>query len=131
MEISVRLTSHPLESWELSFPLDGSSGVVLVFYGVVRREEQNHWIEALHYEAYETMAKEELFRICQELGKRYPCQRVEVVHRVGKVPVGEASLGIRVFARHRSEALGLLTELVDRLKERVPIWKAPCTINNS
>ena len=122
MKIYIAITREPLASRGVSCA-DGSSGAVLEFAGIVRGEEEGAPIAALDYEAYETMARSEMERSVRELSAKYPCQKVEVSHRIGRVPVGEASILVRVEAKHRAEALGLLTEFMDRLKRDVPIWK--------
>lgn len=102
---------------------DGVSGAVVEFAGVVRGDEDGAPITALDYEAYEAMARTEMERILQELSARFPCQAVEVLHRIGRVPVGEASILVRVEAKHRTEAFGMLAEFMNRLKQDAPIWK--------
>ena len=122
MKIHIAITREPLESRGVSCA-DASSGAVLEFAGIVRGEEEGAPIAALDYEAYEAMARSEMERIVRELSAQYPSQKVEVSHRVGRVPAGEASILVRVEAMHRAEAFGLLTEFMNRLKRDVPIWK--------
>jgi molybdopterin synthase catalytic subunit len=122
MKIQVEITREPLESRGVS-GADGASGAVIEFAGIVRGEEEGVAIAALDYEAYEAMARSEMERIVRELSARYPCHSVEITHRMGRVPRGEASILVRAEAKHRAEALGMLTELMDRLKRDVPIWK--------
>ena len=69
------------------------------------------------------MARRVLEGHLAELAARHPCTAVHFIHRTGWVPVGEASLFIRVLSSHRKEALALLGEAIDRLKTDVPIWK--------
>jgi molybdopterin synthase catalytic subunit len=122
MNIVVEITRDPLEPG--IEPLGGSgSGAVVVFSGVVRPEENGQRIAALDYEAYEPMAGDEMRRILEELAVRFPCDAAEVRHRIGRVGAGEASIMVRIAAKHRAEAFGLLTEFMDRLKKDVPIWK--------
>ena len=102
---------------------DASIGAVVEFAGLVRGEEDGVAIAALDYEAYEDMAQSEMERIAAELSKAYPCRSFEVTHRIGRVPVGEASILVRIEAKHRAEAFGMLAEFMDRLKRDVPIWK--------
>jgi len=122
MKIRVEITKEPLMAREAG-RADGGIGAVVEFAGIVRRDEDGASISALHYEAYEAMAKTEMERIVGELAARFPCQAVEVVHRIGRVPVGEASITVRIEAKHRAEAFSLLTEFMNRLKQDVPIWK--------
>jgi molybdopterin synthase catalytic subunit len=101
----------------------GGIGAVVEFAGVVRGEEDGAAIAALDYEAYEKMAQSEMEKIARDLAGQFPCDSIEVIHRIGRVPVGEASIVVRIEAKHRAEAFGMLGEFMDRLKRDVPIWK--------
>ncbi|RYD46185.1 MAG: hypothetical protein EOP83_30065 [Verrucomicrobiaceae bacterium] len=80
-------------------------------------------LPGLFYEAYEPMARKVLETHLRELGEIHGCDAVLFIHRTGWVPVGEASLHIRVLSSHRVEALRYLADSIDRLKLDVPIWK--------
>jgi len=99
-------------------------GAVLEFSGVVRELENGTKIRGLRYEAYEPMARMQLEKICAELSAKHACAEIWFIHRLEFVPVGEASLYIRISASHRKPALALMAELIDRLKTDVPVWKA-------
>ncbi len=98
-------------------------GACVEFQGIVREIEQGAALAGLHYEAHESMARRHLERIFKELGAAHPCEAVVFIHRLGWVPVGEASLFVRVLSAHRGEALRFLAEAIDRMKADVPIWK--------
>jgi len=98
-------------------------GACLEFSGIVRELEKDKKIPGLIYEVYEPMARTQLEKNFQELAAKHPCEEVVFVHRLGFVPVGEASLFIRVQSRHRQPALAFMAELIDRLKADVPVWK--------
>jgi len=98
-------------------------GAHLDFFGLVRELENGGKIPGLFYEAYEPMARCELEKILQELAAKHPCEELVFIHRLDFVPVGEASLFIRICSRHRQASLALMGELIDRLKADVPIWK--------
>lgn len=98
-------------------------GAAIEFQGIVRELEDGDSLAGLFYEAYETMARRVLEGHLAELAALHPCTAVHFIHRTGWVPVGEASLFIRVLSSHRKEALALLGEAIDRLKTDVPIWK--------
>lgn len=102
---------------------DGGVGALAEFTGWVRGEENGAGIGGLVYEAYQPMAEREIERIVRELAASLPVAGVKVVHRIGRVPVGEAAIYVAVTARHRAEAFALLTGFMDRLKQDVPIWK--------
>jgi molybdopterin synthase catalytic subunit len=98
-------------------------GACLEFSGIVRELENGKKIPGLFYEAYEPMARAQLEKILAELAKKNPCDGILFIHRLDFVPVGEASLFIRICSRHRRAALEFMGELIDRLKADVPIWK--------
>ncbi|TFE68874.1 molybdopterin converting factor [Methylacidiphilum sp. Yel] len=125
MKIEIEMTDKPLHIAPLRLPLSGESGAVVEFWGLVRSSEGGQKIAALHYESYISMAKGLLYEIAQELLKKYPCQRLEVFHRIGPVAVGEPSVFLRIYSTHRSEAFQLAQEFINRLKSDVPIWKYP------
>jgi molybdopterin synthase catalytic subunit len=98
-------------------------GACVEFQGIVRELEQGQSLAGLQYEAHESMARKHLERIFEDLCTAHPCAAVLFIHRLGWVPVGEASLFVRVLSSHRGEALRFLAEAVDRMKADVPIWK--------
>jgi len=124
MDCEVLFTSEPIRVPERA---RGSReiGAVVEFHGIVRELEGEGKIAGLSYEAYEPMARREFDRIIAEVSDRHPIQAVLVIHRLGDVPVGEASLLVRVEAKHRGQALAFCGTLIDRMKEDVPIWKTP------
>lgn len=101
----------------------GGVGAVAEFRGLVRAEENGAAIGGLVYEAYQPMAEREIERIVRALAAERPVLGVRVVHRIGRVPVGEAAIYVGVAARHRAEAFAVLAGFMDRLKQDVPIWK--------
>ena len=99
------------------------TGAEVEFRGIVRETEQGRAIAGLDYEAHVPMAERQLHRILDQLHETWPCQAVWFIHRLGWVPVGEASLHIRVLASHREPAFHFCMALIDLLKKDVPIWK--------
>jgi molybdopterin synthase catalytic subunit len=99
------------------------TGASVDFLGIVRELEGDQRLKGLWYEAYEPMAQRLLERMFSEVNELYPAYNVYFVHRIGWVPVGEASLFIRVQTAHRGEAFGFLSEAITRMKRDVPIWK--------
>ncbi len=102
---------------------DRRAGAVVTFVGTTRNHNVGRRVLRLEYEAYERMAKQEMRRLAKEAGTRWPITRVAMVHRIGVVPVGDASVAIAVSGGHRTEAFEACHWLIDRLKEIVPIWK--------
>jgi len=100
-----------------------SDGAVLLFWGVVRNHHEGEAVDHLHYDAYEPMAEAKLAEIVGEARERWPVGAIAVVHRVGRLEVGEASVGIAVASPHRAEAYDASRFIIEELKRRVPIWK--------
>lgn len=122
METQIVFTTEPIIPPALAL-LSHEIGACLEFQGIVRETEHDRQLTGLHYEAHEPMARRHLSRIFDELCAVHPCAAVVFIHRLGWVPVGEASLFIRVISAHRGEALRFLAEAIDRMKADVPIWK--------
>jgi molybdopterin synthase catalytic subunit len=122
MEIDIQFTAEPIVIPPGNLP-SREIGAVVEFHGIVREMEDERALEGLFYEAYETMARKVLHRHLVELGEIHGCAAVFFIHRTGWVPVGEASLYLRVASSHRAEALRFLADSIDRLKLDVPIWK--------
>ena len=123
MEIEIQLTDRPIAENILPPRQPGAVGAWLEFRGVVRGEENGRTIRAIEYEAYPEMAGREIRRLLQEISARHPCRTAKVIHRVGVIPVGETAIYVGVASPHRGEAIALLAEFMDRLKQDVPIWK--------
>ena len=119
-----RIVDHPIELERLLDAVrDPSAGAIATFLGTTRTTNRGRAVLRLQYEAYGEMAEAELQRIGVEAAKRWELTRVSIVHRVGIVPVGEASVAVAVSAPHRAEAIHACHFAIDRLKEVVPIWK--------
>jgi molybdopterin synthase catalytic subunit len=102
---------------------DPAAGGTTLFVGTTRDENDGRVVERLEYEAYESMAIEEMRRIGDAIAKRWPVVAVAMVHRIGVVPVGEASVAVAVSAAHREQAFAACRYGIDTLKATVPIWK--------
>jgi molybdopterin synthase catalytic subunit len=122
MRIEIHFTAEPIVVPTAVLP-SREIGAAVEFLGIVRELEDGAPLAGLHYDAYEPMARRVLLRHFEELAARHPCATVIFIHRTGWVPVGEASLFLRVLSSHRKEALAFLGESIDRLKQDVPIWK--------
>jgi molybdopterin synthase catalytic subunit len=119
----IRITKQPLDARVLQF--SRTEGAVVDFFGVVRAIENERMIDGIEYEAFESMAERQLALIADEAKDRYGLVSVVVHHRIGLVLVGEASLFVRVTARHRRAAFEGSSQIIERLKQAVPIWKHP------
>jgi molybdopterin synthase catalytic subunit len=122
--MSIRLTAHALDVAPLlaSVQSDGRGGTAL-FLGTVRRSPDDGEVAGIEYSAYAAMAEEELGRIVSEAREHWPEASVEVRHRLGYVPTGEASVAVAAAAPHRADAFAACRWVVDEVKRRAPIWK--------
>jgi len=103
---------------------DPAIGAVVTFVGLVRGETAGREVRCLEYEAYPEMAEETLRQIGDEIRARWPTIRqVAIVHRVGRLQVGETAVVIALSAAHRQDTFDALRYAIDRLKEIVPLWK--------
>lgn len=99
------------------------AGAVLLFLGCTRRHTAGRETVELTYDAYEEMAEKELAALEAEAQERWQLTECLIAHRLGTVPLGEASVAIVVASAHRRAAFAAGEWLIDTLKERVPIWK--------
>ncbi|MBZ5561051.1 MAG: molybdenum cofactor biosynthesis protein MoaE [Acidobacteriia bacterium] len=112
--------SAALLARELQAPEDGA---VVAFEGVVRNHSLSRKTLYLEYEAYEPMAVRKMQEIGEEAKRKFAIDRVGIVHRLGRLEIGETSVAIIVTAAHRHPAFEACHELINRLKKVVPIWK--------
>jgi molybdopterin synthase catalytic subunit len=124
MIVHVELTQEPITRPPLpAHTITSEAGAGVDFRGIVRGQEEGRTILALEYDAYVPMALHQMRRLLTELGAKHGCLAAGVIHRTGRIAVGEAAIHVQVVARHRTEAFRLMSEFMDRLKEDVPIWK--------
>ena len=101
----------------------GEDGAVVVFDGIVRNHTRNRQTLYLDYEAYEEMALKQMDALSREAISRFAVRHVTLVHRLGRLHVGETSVLIVVASAHRAQAFDACRWLIDTLKKTVPIWK--------
>jgi molybdopterin synthase catalytic subunit len=118
----VRLVREPIELLSLSgtTPADGA---LCLFVGVVRNENRGRPVVRLEYEAYQEMALPLMQEIAAETHRRFPVTLVRLVHRLGSLEIGAASVAVAVASPHRGEAFAACRFAIDTLKAQVPIWK--------
>lgn len=120
----ISLTLHPIDiGAAINQVITPTSGGLNVFIGTTRNHSFAREVKLLEYEAYEPMALHTIEQIEREAREKWPIHGVAIVHRLGRVPVGEASVVIAVSAAHRNEAFEACRFLIDTLKREVPIWK--------
>ena len=118
------IVREPIPSQQIADGIKaGRDGAVVVFEGVVRDNSRGRKTLYLDYEAYESMALNEMQRLSQAALERFAIRDVRLVHRLGRVVIGETSVLIVVAAAHRAAAFEACRWLIDSLKKTVPIWK--------
>lgn len=120
----VKVTGDSLRLEELmAWVASPSAGAISTFSGVTRDNFNGRRVVRLEYEAYVPMAEREMVKIVVAIRKRWQVVRVAIVHRIGVVPVSEASVIIAISSKHRDEGLAALRFAIDEVKAVVPIWK--------
>ena len=118
------LTREPIETQTLRrLVLDGTDGAIVDFVGVVRNNTKGRPTRYLDYECYEPMALRVMTEIGESIAASHAIGRIAMVHRLGRMEIGEASVAIVVAAPHRKPAFEAALEGINRLKKLVPIWK--------
>jgi len=117
----MHLTRHLLVVADLLAEVQSPErGGTCVFLGTVRNDGD---VTGIDYSAYEPMAFEVIAQILSEAHERWPGSRVILQHRLGVIPVGEASIAIAAAAPHRDEAFTACRYVIEEVKQRLPIWK--------
>ena len=120
----VILTDHALSLDRCIAAVRGEGmGGIVTFTGMVRLHSHGATIDHLEYEAYPAMALKVMTKLCEEIEAEIAGARVAVEHRVGRLAVGDVAVVIAAAAPHRAEAFAACRAMIDRLKDRVPIWK--------
>lgn len=118
------LTHHPINYPALTDAVRRPGcGAVCLFLGTVRDLTGDERTEFLEYEAYPAMAEKKLAEIEAEVHRRWPGGKLVLVHRLGRLEVGEISVAVAASSPHRAEAFAMCRYAIDTLKEVVPIWK--------
>jgi molybdopterin synthase catalytic subunit len=118
------LTRNPIDPRDLETTiLQGHDGGIVTFQGVVRNNTRGRATLRLEYECYEAMAIRKMAEIGREIAAQHAISRIAMVHRLGTMEIGEASVVIVVAAPHRKPAFDAALEGINRLKRLVPVWK--------
>ncbi len=99
------------------------AGAIALFYGIVRNENLGRSVQYLEYDAYPEMALKKMREVADEVRAKFPVAAVGVLHRIGRLEIGETSLLVAVSSGHRKEAFEACHFAVDRIKQIVPVWK--------
>jgi molybdopterin synthase catalytic subunit len=127
LESIINITPDPLDAGTIrslveSISLPGDGGIV-VFEGVVRDNARGRSVRYLEYDAYPEMALEQMRAIAADVESRWATDHLAMVHRIGRLEIGECSVVVAVACPHRAEAFAACQYAIDTLKARVPIFK--------
>jgi len=122
--MKIEFHQSPIPSDEILAAIKaGPDGAVVLFDGIVRNNTRGRQTLYLVYEAYEAMALEQMRALAVEATEKFAIRDVVLVHRLGKLEIGETSVLIAVASAHRGAAFDACRWLIDTLKKTVPIWK--------
>jgi len=128
----VVLTDQPLSLDRCLAAVRGEGmGGIVTFTGMVRLHSRGAVIDHLEYEAYAPMAVKVMARLCEEIEAEIAGARLAVEHRVGHLAIGDVAVVIAAAAPHRAEAFAACRAMIDRLKDRVPIWKKEVSVDGA
>jgi len=118
------LTREPIDGGVIARELlRGEDGAFVNFEGVARNNTKGRPTRYLEYECYESMAVKTMAQICRHIAEEFSIGRIAMVHRLGRIEIGETSVAVVVTAPHRRPAFDAALEGINRLKRTVPVWK--------
>ncbi len=120
----VRLTNDPIDyAASVESVRSTAAGAVVLFLGTVREMTEGRQTLALDYDAYPEMAVRKMEELVVQARERWPVTAVEIIHRLGRLELGDISISIALSCPHRREAFEAGRFLIDEFKQIVPIWK--------
>ena len=120
----IRVQAGAIRPEELLAAVRGDgNGAEALFVGAVRNENQGRRVLFLEYHAYPAMAEKEMTKLRDQALERFEISEVAIVHRIGRMEIGDAAVAIAVAAPHRAPAFDACRWIIDTLKQTVPIWK--------
>lgn len=120
----IQLTYEPIDSTTaLAHVQTSAAGAVVLFLGTTREFTNGRQTLRLEYESYPSMAERKLGELERAAADRWPIVRSCIIHRLGRVDLGEASVLVAVSTPHRRDAFAAASWLMDQIKQEVPIWK--------
>lgn len=120
----IQLTSEPIDFATMTEQVRSSeAGAVVLFLGTVREFTRGRQTLRLDYEAYPGMAEAKMRELLEQARARWPVIRAAIVHRLGRMELGDVSVAVAVSTPHRDQAFEAGRWLIDTLKDVVPIWK--------
>jgi molybdopterin synthase catalytic subunit len=122
--ILVRVAAAPVDPQEaLAFVSDRSAGGTCLFLGTVRDHSDSGDVTGLDYESWNELAERRLREIANDMASKWDVRRVALLHRTGRLDIGEVSVAVACSAPHRAEAFEACRHGIERIKQDVPIWK--------
>ena len=119
-----KITDQPIQTEPLIDAMRvETSGAIATFHGIVRKPSRGRNILYLEYSAYEAMALNVLEQIGEEISSNMQVDKVLIVHRTGRLEIGETSILIAIAAPHRKAALEGCSYAIERIKQILPVWK--------
>jgi molybdopterin synthase catalytic subunit len=130
MKRFLSITHDPIDEAGLlaARSMSAGMGAAVYFSGVVRAQEGSELIAAIDYSCFVPMAEHQFHRLFDQLEQRGSVESLRLIHRIGRVAVGEASLWIELVSAHRGEAFSACQWVIDEMKRVVPIWKKPVLV---
>ena len=119
-----QLVSEPIEVTPFRDSLAGpEDGAIAIFEGIVRNQSHGKRVRYLEYSAYETMAQRKFEEIGKHAKAQFAIRQIGIIHRLGRLEIGECSILIVATSAHRSAAFEACQFAIDAIKQAVPIWK--------
>lgn len=119
-----RITTAPINPARvLASVRDPASGGVVIFLGTVRNNSEGRPVRGLEYQVYKEMAEKRMARIEAEVRTKWPVRKISMVHRYGRLGIGDISVAVAVSAPHRAEAFEACRYAIDTVKRSLPLWK--------
>jgi molybdopterin synthase catalytic subunit len=120
----IKLQAEPIEVADLIAAVSSpGEGAIALFLGTVRDNNRGRRVIALEYQAFDEMALREMTAVAKDAAERFGLFKVALVHRTGRLDIGEVAVGVAVAAPHRKQSFDGCRFVIDELKVRVPIWK--------
>ena len=124
MTTRVAIVTEPIDTTKVLAEVEsGVCGATILFVGTVREVNDGKRVQGMDYSAYSAMAEKEMAAIAAEAAEKFSGSLVVIVHRIGQLAIGEASVAIATAHAHRDAAYGASRFCIEQLKSRVPIWK--------
>ncbi|MDG6963839.1 MAG: molybdenum cofactor biosynthesis protein MoaE [Nitrososphaerota archaeon] len=124
MAPTVRITRAPIDVAKvLRAVRDPSAGGMTLFLGTVRDRNEGRAVRGLEYQVYKGMAEKRMSAIEAEVRTKWPVRKMVMVHRYGRLRIGEVSVAVAVATEHRADAFGACRYAIDTIKRTLPLWK--------